>query len=76
MHSGRLVTSILQFYSHMSKNVSHFKCTEQKAPDNSEILRSFQNDISSEWNLLHVTFWCLEFVVASRVLENLRFPVE
>jgi hypothetical protein len=56
--------------------VSYFKCTEQKASDESEVLISFQNGGSSEWNLLHVTLWSLEFVVASRVLENLWIAVE
>ena len=37
---------------------------------------SFQNGGFSEWNLLHLTLWCLEFVVASRFLENLWNSVE
>ena len=43
------------------KNVYCFTCTKQKASDNSEAGRSFQNFGSSVWKLLHVALLSLEF---------------
>jgi antitoxin component HigA of HigAB toxin-antitoxin module len=45
---------ILQFIAYVKK-AYNFKCTQQKAPDNSEARRLLQNFGSSVWNLLHVS---------------------
>ena len=37
------------------KNVDQFTCTEQKAPDNSEVHMALQNCESSAWSFLHFT---------------------
>jgi hypothetical protein len=50
------------------KNVYQLTCTEQKAPDVSEVHRSFQNCLSWVWNFPYVTllapriwWWLLDF---------------
>lgn len=47
------------YFLHRYTNLYQFKCSEQKAPDNSEVHRSIENCGFSVWNLLHVA---LEFV--------------
>jgi hypothetical protein len=43
----------LYLLPHTCKNVCQFSCTEQKAPDSSEVHRLLQNCGSSVWHLLH-----------------------
>jgi len=60
----RLIGIVFSLY----KTLYQFTCTEQKAPDNTEVERSIQNCGSSAWNVLHVTLpaprisrWLLDF---------------